>query len=750
MGRRYPPSSHPAIVLLAAIPAILLWVFLGWFALLAHRMSGDVMARHWKTPTEIYSSTDDEEPIAKVFGSDWRRSTPVELGDLPGHVPNAFLAAEDVRFRSHVGIDPIGIARALLTNVRAGGIRQGGSTINQQLIKGRYFSNERSFRRKVSEAMLAVLLDFRMSKDEILEAYLNDVYLGHVNGRAVKGIDEASRLFYDKRPQKLTVAEAALIASIIRAPNRDTPGRRPEVARARRDTVLATMLEREWITEEEHGKAVDSPARFRKGSLPADEYPYYIAALRSEFASKVGARALNRPGLKIVAEIDPRMQKAAEEAARRGSASLRSRYGWLRTQHRQEPLQTAVIALDPETGGIRALVGGADYAQTHFDRTSRMRRQAGSAFKTFAYTTAISRRKATPATLLLDAPVTVKLASNRQWEPRNYDERFRGRVTVREAFEKSLNVPAVRLTQDVGERNVVRLASKLGFEKVEPVPSLPLGVTGVSPRQLAAAYTIFPNGGEVAEPFLLRRVTNSKGKVVFEHEPKRKSVVDPASAYVMHSLLRGVVRRGTASRLSSYGLGHAAGKTGTTNDYRDAWFVGYTADVVTAVWVGFDSGAPLRLSSAEAAIPIWGAMMRDVKTSRKELEPPDGVEFRKIDPESGLLWREGCPGPIEEVFLEGTAPKNYCPRGFAGRIIRKVLFDDETFDEPAAITFDKFRRWAFEAEQNRRQVEEAIDRIERVFNGDPPRAEQKRPEKGKGKGKGREGSKGKGKGKGRD
>jgi penicillin-binding protein 1B len=348
-----------------------------------------------------------------------------------------------------------------------------------------------------------------------------------------------------------------------------------------------------------------------------------------------------------------------------------------------------------------------------------MRRQPGSAFKTFAYLAAIASKRATPATLLLDSPVTVNVSNGEKWEPHNYDERYRGRVTLREAFEKSLNVPTIRLTEQIGLSRVIRTAEKFGFEEeFARIPALPLGVTEVSLRELTAAYTAFPTLGERAEPYLLREVRDRGGNVLFSHDPKPKRVAPADATYVMHTLLRGVVQRGTAARLKRYGLGYVAGKTGTTNDYRDAWFVGYTADMVSTVWVGFDHGAPLRLSSAEAAIPIWGSYMSAIPHSSAEPKAPSGVTFRQIDPETGMLWDEGCPGPWREVFLDGTAPTKHCPRGFLGGIVRRVFFDRESFDEPAAITFDQFRRWAAEVDRDRQEVETVMDKVRRVFGRD--------------------------------
>ena len=693
-----------------------LWAFAIYVFVIDIRMRRSIRGQAWRQPTTIVTRGGKE--ICKVYGADWRSTPPVMIDSLPKHVADAFLAAEDVRFRSHFGVDPIGMARAALRNVRAGGIAQGGSTIPQQVVKQHFLTNERTWRRKFTEIALAISLDARLSKDDILELYLNDVYLGHHNGNPILGIDEASRLYFDKAPKNLRVDEAALLAAMIRAPNRDTPEKRPDIARARRNAALAVMHDRGWIDESTFNTAKNREVDVARGALPETPYPFYLRALRTALAKEIGPRAIAGGGLTVVCEMDPQAQKAAERAARESVARLQSRFRWIRDQSRKDPLQVAILSVDPKNGGIRALVGGSDFQRSPLDRTSQMRRQPGSAFKPFVYLAAITSKRSTTSSLLLDAPVKIELARNDVWQPQNYDQNFRGRVTMREAFERSLNVPTVRLTQQVGLGRVKSLADDVGFHELPSIPALPLGVAEVSMRDLTAAYTIFPNLGDRAEPFLLTSVKGRDGKTLFQHQVQKKRVADPSAVYVMHTLLRGVVRRGTATRLKRYGLGHVAGKTGTTNDYRDAWFVGYTKDMVTSVWTGFDRGAPLRLSSSEAAIPIWGAYMSDIPNSPATPEPPDGVTFRDIDPESGMLWREGCPGPIKEVYLDGTAPTRHCPTGVFGRIVRRVLFDEESFDEPAAITFDQFRRWANEVDRNRQEVEGFFDKLQRAFERD--------------------------------
>jgi penicillin-binding protein 1B len=691
-----------------------------YLMVLNHRLTRELVSHSWREPI-VFVSAARTKPVrvAALYGVDWRVTPPVSLASLPPHVPSAFVAAEDVRFRYHPGIDPIGMARALFADLRARSIAQGGSTIDQQIVKARYLSQERTWRRKFTEIALALLLDLRMSKDEILEIYLNDIYLGHNGGKPVLGVDEASRLYFDKLPAQLRVDEAALLASIVRAPNRDTPEKRPDIARGRRDAILAIMRDHGWITDQQFRDAVARPVQFTDGSIPQSPYPFYFRALREEMLEEIGLRPIIEGGLTIVCEMDPDAQRAAERVAGATPLRMYARFPWIRAQGRHEPLQVAILSVDPRNGGVRALVGGSDFDVSPFDRTSAMRRQPGSAFKTFTYLAAISNKDATPASLLLDAPLSVDIEGDAPWEPHNYDQQYRGRVTLREAFEKSLNVPTVRLSQQVGLRRVISTAEEFGFEEqFARIPALPLGVTEVTMRELTSAYTAFPNLGVRVEPFLLREVRDRSGRALFTRESKSKRVARADATYVMHTLLRGVVQRGTASRLKRWGLGYVAGKTGTTSDYRDAWFVGYTPDVVSTVWVGFDHGAPLRLSSGEAAIPIWGAYMAAFPHLRSEPKAPSGVVFRDIDPETGMLWQDGCPGPWHEVFLDGTAPTHHCPTGIIGSVVRKVFFDRESFDEPPAITFEQFRRWANDVERSRREVEGAMGRLKKIFGRD--------------------------------
>lgn len=669
-----------ATTLLCAVAAAALLIHL---LVLGRKLSAEVVGQPWRNPTEIYAA--DGMHALDVYGASWRTTPPALLEELPAHVPAAFLAAEDVRFRRHAGVDPIGVARAAFANLRQGEVAQGGSTITQQLVKMKVLTSERTFARKIPEALLAVGLELRLPKDEILEAYLNDIYLGHIDGHGVQGIGEAARLYFDKRPEQLSAGEAALLAAMVRAPNRDNPEKRPEIVRTRRDAILRVMRDNRWIDGGQYELGVAETMKLDAGLLPPTPYQFYLAALRSEVIEHMGHTRVARGGLKVHSGLDPLLQISAEKAARTGTRYLGRRYSWL--QRSDQPLQAAILSLDPRTGRIRALVGGADYRESKLDRTRLMRRQPGSTFKPFVYLAAIQSRDFTAATRLRDEPITVKLAKNDAWRPQNYDERFRGDVTLREAFEKSLNIPAVRVAQKLGSRPLHRLANDVGIEgELSSTPALALGVSEMSIRELAAAYTVFPNLGLRRELHMVERIENRKGRKLYQHKQEDKRVADAAATYVIHSLLRGTVARGTASRLNQAGLGHAAGKTGTTSDYRDAWFVGYTPELLTTVWVGFDEAEALRLSSAESALPLWAAVMRLRPGSREEMAPPAGVAVVPIEPGSGLRWQEGCGRSFPEFFVDGTQPKESC----RGRDSSFVLAE---FEEPPVISIGQLERW---------------------------------------------------------
>ena len=679
--------ARPRLAIALATAAVIAIAILSTVTWYSYRVYTELRPGSWRAPTEILDR--NGRTLVALYGTEWRLAEPVTLSDLPTYIPNAFLAAEDMRFRGHIGIDPIGIGRAVVSNVRAGGVTEGGSTITQQLAKMTFLSNERTFTRKIAEAGLAIIIELRLSKDEILEAYLNEVYLGNRDGREVRGLGEAARVYFAKTPTQLSVAEAALISGMIRAPNRDNPDERARIATQRRNAVLDVMLDKKWISKQDDDAAVATAAEFRPGTRRLRPYPFLIAAVRQEFIDKLGERALHAGGVKIYTPVDQQMQIAAESAIRSGTYNLRQAHGYLQ---RKKPLQGALLSIEPRTGGIRALVGGSDFLHSQYDRTRLMKRQLGSAAKPFTYAAAIASRGVTPATVVQDAPVKIRLASNKVWSPKDYDGQFRGPVTVREAFEKSLNVPAVLVAQQVGVNRVREVWNKAGFSgDLSNTPAIALGVDDVSMRDVVAAYSIFPNLGARSEPYLIDRVVKRSGGEIYKYEPQQTRAIDPAVAYVIHSLMRGVVMRGTAARLNQLGLGYLAGKTGTTSNYRDAWFVGYAPDLLTAVWVGFDDGTPLGMSSGEAAVPMWAAFMQRVPHVISEIRPPSGVSVVEVEAASGRLYRPGCGPSVVEAFLAGTEPREQCGGVYNGS------YAMSGFEEPPMIADEQAAAMSNEA-----------------------------------------------------
>lgn len=592
---------------------------------------------------------------------------PLPLAAMPRHLVQAVLAAEDHRFYEHPGIDVRAVARALWVNLRRGEVAQGGSTLTQQLVKNLVLTPRRTWGRKLREIVLAVALERRYSKDEILAAYLNGVYLGQHGGYAVYGMGAGARSFFGKEVGHLTLGEAATLAGIIRAPNTYSPVQRPERARERRNLVLHRMRALGMVDERRLALALQERLVARQGAPPRALGPYFADWVRVqvEQGQPDGAPP---GGLRIYTTLHPGLQRAAEAALARGLDRLEGRHRGLRRKDPAARLQGALVALDPRTGEVLALVGGRDYAQSQFNRAVQARRQPGSAFKPFVYLAALRPGPRgepphfTPASLLEDRPLTIG-AGRTAWSPRNYEGRYEGTVTVRRALEQSLNAATVWMADAVGYDAVVRTARELGVTSpLQPVPALVLGSFEVTPLELAAAYAALANGGDRVRPTGLRAVVDREGGVS-EPRGERTPAVRPDEAYVLTHLLQGVMERGTGASARLYGVeGPVAGKTGTTNEGRDAWFVGYTPRLVALVWVGFDERDALHLSGAQAALPIWADFMRTAMGAvpAAAFEPPPSVSFRAIDATNGRLATAWCPVVVREAFLAATEPRESC------------------------------------------------------------------------------------------
>jgi penicillin-binding protein 1B len=603
---------------------------------------------------EILASADDRP------GEEHR---PVRLADVPLVLLNAVLAAEDHRFFEHGGLDVRGMLRAAWTNVRAGRVMQGGSTITQQLIKNRLLNARRTYVRKLREAWLAMLLEWRYSKQQILEAYLNEVYLGQRGGLAVRGVGAAARAYFRKEVHQLTPAEAALVAGMVRAPNSYSPVVNPERARARRDIVLARMRELGTLSAADWEAARSQPVRVPPAATTAQPAPYFTDYVRLELEQRFGDVG-EIAGVSIFTTLDLSLQRFAETAVVRGLDRLETRVPRLRREDLGRRLQAALVVLDPATGEIRALVGGRDYQASQYNRAALGRRQPGSAFKPVVFLAALRARGDAPAltaaSIVEDAPLTLTVGRD-TWSPRNYNDRYEGRVSVRRALEQSLNAATVRVAETVGMPAVVETARALGFSgDLAPVPAAALGTYEATPLELARIYLPLVNGG-VRPPgtIAVRTVRDRDGALDPVNGAQPTAVITPAEAYLVTSLLEGVMATGTGASARTLGVrGAVAGKTGTTNEGRDAWFVGYTPRLLAVVWVGYDGGDAHGLSGADAALPIWADFMQQALEAYPQpaFTVPGGIAFADIDVGNGQLANRFCPTVARETFLAGTEP----------------------------------------------------------------------------------------------
>ncbi len=604
----------------------------------------------------------DPPLLATFYDADLLELRPTPLSEVATEAVRAVLAAEDASFFEHPGISLPGILRALWVNLRGGEVAQGGSTLTQQLAKNLYLTAERTVSRKLREAMLALMLEWRYSKEEILEAYLNRIFWGRSGSANLIGIGAAAAAYCGKEPGELSLAEGALLAAIIRSPTHLNPVRDAEAARARRDQVLDRLAALRWATPEAVAAAKAEPLPTEQPPLTRRLAPYFVDAAAAEAKRRFGVGELAGSGLTLLATLDLDAQEAAEAAVAKGLDELSERLAPGR--RKGSPLQAALVSLAPASGAVTAWVGGRDYRESQFDRAGAARRQAGSAFKPIVYATAFERGRATPATLLEDAPLSLT-SGGREWTPQNDDDQFHGWVTARTAVEKSYNVPTVRLALATGLSEVVATARALGVEaRLEAVPAIALGAFEVSPLELATAFSTFANRGTRAEPRLLAAVLGRDGAPLAPATAAPpEAVLSPRTAFLVTTILQGVIDYGTGRRVRDLGLADpVAGKTGTSNGARDNWFVGYSPERATAVWVGYDDDRPTPFSGAKAALPIWARFMLAVRPAGGygRFAMPPGIRVVLIDPASGELATERCPEVLSEAFPEESAPRELC------------------------------------------------------------------------------------------
>ena len=585
----------------------------------------------------------------------------VPLADIPPHVRAAFVAVEDHRFYHHIGVDPLALGRAIVRNVSTGST-QGASTLTQQLARTLFLSNQKSYGRKLKEAILAVNIDAQLTKDQVLELYLNRIYLS----AGVYGVETMARSLFGRPARTLTIAEGALIAGLARAPSALSPWSNLDGAIERSHVVLTRMREEGFITEAQEREAKRARIRIRPYPAAADPRGGYAKEyLRQQFRDEFGGD--HPPDWEVHTTFVPELQDAAERAVSEG---LR-RFG-------DANLQAALVAVDPETGDILAMVGGRDFRESQFNRAARSRRQPGSAFKPFLFAAALEGGYSPVS--VLSGLANIAPQGPEEWSPRNSDGEIVDAVTIREAVVRSNNRAATALQQRMGSRPVLRLASDVGMHDLPDVPSLSLGSGVVTPIELTVAFAAFPNGGYAVRPRAIKTVINGDGATALLRDSQRERVISEQTAFQMVSILEDVLDRGTASAARSWGITFAAGgKTGTTNDFKDAWFVGFSSSIVVGVWVGFDQPKTIAPNAygSRYALPLWADFMR--RSTR--LRPPQPFEvpagMREIDlcAVSYLRPVDGCPVYVEYLKEGDEAPGRLCTihKGSVKQRVRRAV-----------------------------------------------------------------------------
>jgi penicillin-binding protein 1A len=629
-----------------------------------------------KLSSRLYSS--DGRVIAD-FGIERRQRT--SLARIPPHLVQAVISVEDQHYYLHFGVDPTGILRAAIVDLRTGQMAQGGSTITQQLARNLFLTPRRNLSRKISEAILALQIERSYTKEQILELYLNQIFLG----KSAYGVEEASQYYFGKSVQDLSLPECALLAALPKAPNSYSPWRNPTAALRRRNLVLELMYKEGYITRRECIEAKLEPIILAQStSAHTVLAPYFSEYVRQQIIDRYGYDVVYSGGLKVYTTLDLDMQQAAEAAVAEGLQALDKKHGvgTARTAGDEtlpedmqaamkagiipaaaatDAVQAALVAIDPETGEIKAMVGGRDFAQSEFNRAVQARRQPGSGFKPFVWATALENGM-TSSDKIVDAPVVFHFR-DKVWNPKNYEDRFYGPTTLREALEHSRNIVSIRLLNKIGVTPTIRLAHKIGIKSyLQPNLTLALGSTGVTPLEITSAYGTFAAGGIHREPTAILKIVGPNGETIEENQTRESIALSEPTAYLMTSLLEGVIERGTGRAARKLGR-LAAGKTGTTNDCTDAWFIGFTPQLVTGVWVGFDDMRSLgkKQTGGRVAAPVWTSFMKAALAGapEKDFRVPARIEFAEVDPQSGLLAPPGSKRKLRVPFLEGTAPTKY-------------------------------------------------------------------------------------------
>ncbi len=606
----------------------------------------------------------------------------IKFQDIPKVLVDATLAIEDRSFFQHGGLNYLRLMKAAYIDLRERTLThgQGGSTITMQVSRMFFLSPEKTIKRKLVEMLIAIELEQKASKQQIFELYANQVPMGQRGSFTILGFGEAARAYFNKDLQSITLPEAALLAGIIQRPSYLSPYRHPERAAERRNLVLDTMVETNAITREQAERAKAAPLKLAPMNVEASDAPYFVDLIKETLGSRYSERDLNEQAYRIYTTLDPDLQRAAAEAVQIGMKEVDAQVKKLRTKRVKvgkkfetkvlpgPEAQVSLVAMDPHTGEVLALVGGRNYGLSQLDHAAHSSRPTGSVFKPFVYATAVNSalnggdNPLTPASMVEDAPTTFTYG-DQIYEPRNYKDEYHGMVTARLALALSLNNATVKLAETVGYDNVAALARAAGIKSVQPTPAMALGAYDATPLDIAAAYTVFANEGARLTPLMIDSVRNAQGDVVDEFHSQKTQVLDPRVAYVMTSMMEGVLNNGTGVTVRARGFtAPAAGKTGTSHD---GWFAGYTTNLLCIVWVGFDDYSDLRLSGATTAAPIWAEFMKRAVAlpeykAVKSFEQPPGVVDVQLDKVTNRLANASCPDTYTEAFLAGTEPKETC------------------------------------------------------------------------------------------
>jgi len=627
--------------------------------------------------TKLYAA---DSTLIKEFYIE--RRTLVPLKELPPYLGDALLSIEDRKFYHHWGIDLMGITRALVSNMVHGKIKQGASTITQQLSRTLFLTPEQTLSRKIKEALTAIKIERTYSKSEILEMYLNQCYFG----KGAHGIQAAAQAYFSKKAQELTLPECALLVGILKAPNRYSPLEQPDLALGRRSLVLKAMVEYGKLSKQGCDSLKTLPLELKPSSLKMETGDYFSEMIRKYLIEVYGEESLYQGGLSVYTTLNVKMQKIAEEIIDAQLAIQQKNFEALHTLDEElyttivvdtlngkrktrkvfKELQSALVAIDNRNGDILVLVGGKDFSRSEYNRAVQAQRQPGSAFKPFVWTAALENGF-NPTDIIYDTPVILQAGDGGEWNPQNFDTLYLGPMTLREALRISRNVISVKLIQKITPQEAIKYAHHMGVNSfLEPYPSISLGVSEVNLLELVSAYSVFPNGGVGVKPRSIISITDRYGKILENNNSvKKEEVLDPQTAYIMTSMLQTVINEGTGYPSRLWGFDRpAGGKTGTTDENMDTWFIGFTPQITVGVWVGFDDKTSMGKhgTGAEVALPIWTEFMK-FATSKMvilDFQKPEGVLLRTVCLESGLLATSRCPHTATDLFTERTEPKEYC------------------------------------------------------------------------------------------